>query len=314
MRWFVPSILSLVACGSKPGGDGLDASTSVDAPVVSDAGLVEVDAPPPVPQYAELWYAIDDLLVYVPLDTSTGDVVEFKTSTLTGITLPVGQSSLTMLPDGSLLVGRQDQAADQTQLFHVAAPPRDGSPATATPLGIMPDGINLEGLYTDCDDRLYGMDTGEDVGSAVGNRLLRFTGDVLGSSFTFDVVSDLSTADVADIDDLGPGIENNEIHDNPGLAIDTGTVYEFNFETGTGTLGGTGGTWGIHALGKELFTDGVARLYVLSSDGHVYRMDPATYALSPSLGQGPASPSNSNRGWSSLAGPLTECDSGFVIL
>ncbi|MGE0871966.1 MAG: hypothetical protein AB7P03_25635, partial [Kofleriaceae bacterium] len=232
--------------------------------------------------------------------------------TITGISLAAGQSMLTMLPDGSLLGGRQDQVADETTLFHIPSPPRDGSPAVAVPLGVMPDGINLEGLYTDCDDRLYGMDTGVDVGSSEGNRLLRFTGNPIAGDFSFAIVSDLSNAVVADIDDMSPGIENNEIHDNPGLAIDTSDVYEFNFETGTGTMSGNGGTWGIHALGKELFTDGIARLYVLAKDAQLYRMDPATYELSPSLGTGPAAVSP-NPGWSGLAGPLTECETGFVI-
>lgn len=305
-------LLCLGACGDggsdNPDGGNDDAGTGGD-----DSGGEGPDAPPPVPQYAELWYAIDDQLVYVPLDPTNGNVVEFKASTLTGITLPAGQSMLTMLPDGSLLAGRQDQGANETHLFHIPTPPRDGSPATAVSLGVMPNHINLEGLYTDCDDRLYGMDTGVNVSSSEGNRLLRFTGNVLGGDFTFTVVSDLANAVVADIDDMGPGIENNEIHDNPGLAIDTGNVYEFNFETGTGTTAGNGGTWGIHALGKELFTDGIARLYVLASDAQLYRMDPATYALSPSLGTGPTVASGNNPGWSGLAGPLTECDSGFVI-
>ena len=94
----------------------------------------------------------------------------------------------------------------------------------------------LEGLYTDCDGRLYGMDTGADVGSSTGNRLLRFTGDYLAGDFTYQVISDLSTADVADIDDLGPGVAlDGAITDNPGFAIDSGDIYEFNYETGTGT-------------------------------------------------------------------------------
>jgi hypothetical protein len=304
-------VLCLSACGSRSGLDP-DAGGPGSDGAGGDGGLA-IDAPPPVPQYAELWYSVDTLLVRIVLDASNGDVVEFVPSTLTGITLPPGQSMLTMLPDGSLLAGRQDQAADETTLFHIPAPPRDGSPAAATSLGVMPDGINLEGLYTDCDDRLYAMDTGVDVGSSDGNRLLRFTGNPLASDFTFAVVSDLSMATVADIDDMSPAIVNNEIHDNPGLALDSGNLYDFNFETGTGTMAGTGGTWGVHALGKELFTDGTARLYLLSSDAQLYRMDPATHTLSPSLGTGPT-PGQGNAGWSGLAGPLTECDSGFVIL
>lgn len=47
-------------------------------------------------------------------------------------------------------------------------------------------------------------------------------------------------------DDMGPGItEENEISDNPGLAIDTGEIYDFDFETGSGTPAGSGGTFGF---------------------------------------------------------------------
>jgi hypothetical protein len=302
----------LAACGANTGTD-LDAGNgSDDGGSGNDSGGGEPDALV-VPQYAELWYAIDDQLVYIPLDPATGDVVEFKASPITGITLAPGQSMLTMLGDGSLMAGRQDQVANETTLFHIPSPPRDGSPAVAVPIGVMPNGINLEGLYTDCDDRLYGMDTGVNVSSAEGNRLLRFTGDYRAGDLTFVVVSDLENAVVADIDDMSPGIVDNEIRDNPGLAIDTSDVYVFDFETGTGTLAGRGGTWGIHALGKELFTDGKARLYVLASDATLYRMDPVTYELSPPLGTGPSFVSP-NPGWSGLAGPLTACDSGFILL
>lgn len=304
------ALFVIAACGDAHVGNMSDAGNGSGD---GDGGGGGAPDAMEVPQYAELWYAIDDQLVYIPLDPSNGNVVEFKSSTITGISLAPGQSMLTMLPDGSLFAGRQDQEADETLLFHIPSPPRDGSPAAAVMLGVMPDGINLEGLYTDCDDRLYGMDTGVDVTSSEGNRLLRFTGNPIAGDFTFVVVSDLANAVVADIDDMSPGIENNEIHDNPGLAIDSGDVYEFDFETGTGTLAGSGGTWGIHALGKELFTDGQARLYVLASDAQLYRMDPQTYELSPSLGTGPSAVSQ-NPGWSGLAGPLTECDSGFIIL
>ena len=304
--------LCLSACGSKSDNNGVDGAVD-DSGAGGDDGSPGIDAAPAVPLYTELWYSVESSLVRIKLDPATGAVVEFVQSPITGVTLPPGQSMLTMLRDGSILGGRQDQALDQTTLFHIASPPRDGSSdAVATDLGVMPDGINLEGLYTDCDGRVYGMDTGADVSSSDGNRLLRFTGDPVAHDLTYAVVSDLSSAVVADIDDMSPGIENNEIHDNPGLAIDSGHVYEFNFETGTGTEAGAGGTWGIHALGKELFTDQLARLYVLSSDAKLYRMDPATYAVSPELGTGPAATAG-NAGWSGLAGPLTECDSGFVI-
>jgi hypothetical protein len=175
----------------------------------------------------------------------------------------------------------------------------------------MPEGIMLEGLYTDCDGRVYGMDTGVDDSSAEGNRLLRFTGDVTAGDFTFVVVSDLATADVADIDDMSPGIDDNQITDNPGLAIDTGNIYAFNYETGSGTQVAQAGTFGIHALGGPLFSDAVSRLYVLNENAELFQIDPIDFSSSGVLGTGPT-PAQGPPGWSALAGPLTNCETGFT--
>lgn len=307
------SSLAVVACGGgggaspDAGGGGSDGDAGSGADASSTPGA---DAAVAVPIFTELWYSVDDRLIRVVLDTADGSVVELVPTMLAG--MEVGHNCLTMLDDGSLLGARLSEADGLTYLFHIAAPPRDGGTATATQLGVMPDTIKLEGLYTDCDGRVYAMDTGADASSSTGNRLLRFTGDFLNSDFNFTVVSDLSSATVADIDDMGPAIVDNEIKDNPGLAIDSGTVYDFDYETGTGTMSGAGGDWGIHALGKELFTDGTARLYVLNSNAELFEMDPNTYALSDVLVTGPGDV-NGFAGWSGLAGPLTECDSGFDV-
>jgi hypothetical protein len=301
----------LGACGGSTGGSGDGGPGDGDGGPGADAGD-RPDATPPVPQFTELWYSVDDLLVRIELDASNGQVVAFTPSTL-GDGMEVGQNLITMLDDGSLLIGRLSRGEPQrTHFWHLADPPRDGGAVSPVSLGLMPDDLMLEGLYTDCDGRVYGMDTGADDSSAAGNRLLRFTGDVRTGDFSYVVVSDLATASVADIDDMGPAIVANEIVDNPGLAIDSGTVHAFDFETGSGTAVGTGGTWGIHALGRELFTDGQARLYLLSSTAELYQMDPVTHVLSPGLGTGPT-PGEGAAGWSGLAGPLTACDSGFEI-
>jgi len=265
-----------------------------------------------VPQYAELWYQVEDRLVHFPLDPTDGSAQPYQQSLITNPP-PVGYGLLTMLNDGSLLIGRLSTGENRTYLYHLPDPPRDGSPVALVELGMMIDNLMIEGLYTDCDGRLYGMDTGADVTSSTGNRLIRFTGDVLQSDFSYAVVSDLSTAVVADIDDMGPGIDQGQITDNPGLAIDSGDVYAFDFESGTGSLVGSGGTYGIHALGGSLFDDAVARLYLLSLDAELLEMDPTSYAVSPPLAVGPADLSDPLRlGWSGLAGPLTHCDSGFT--
>ncbi|MEM9696100.1 MAG: hypothetical protein AAGA56_26385, partial [Myxococcota bacterium] len=283
-----------------------------------DGGFVNPGggAPPaPVPQFAELWYSVDSLLVHIDLDEADGTVEQLRSSPLSG-GLPLGQNALTMLDDGTLLGSRL--ADDNLSYFYrIDEPPRDGSEATPVPLGVMPDSIRVEGLYTDCAGRVYAMDTGTDNGNADGNRLLRFTGDPKTGDFTYVQVSDLGMADVADIDDMGPAIVNNEIVDNPGLAIDTGTLFDFNYETGTGEQIGSAGTFGIHALGGELFDDGDARLYAFDRDAFLYEVtnfepnDINGIEVSDSLVQGPE-PSGGIRGWSGLAGPLTDCESGFT--
>lgn len=261
------------------------------------------------PQYSELWYSSGDKLVYVQINKDDGSVVQLVPSAITG--LKVGQNSITMLNDGSLLLLRQVQGG--STFYHLAHPPRDGSPAEYRVVGDMPEGIMIEALYTDCIGRLYGMDTGADVGSATGNRLLLFTGDYLGGDLTYRVVTDLATASTADIDDMGPRIDvNGSITDNPGTAIDTGDVYDFDYQTGTGTKVGKGGSWGIHALGGPLFTDGTARLYVMSDKAELFMMDPVAHTLSDVLATGPTV-NGDVAGHSGLGGPLTNCQTGFVI-
>ncbi|MEQ9324006.1 MAG: hypothetical protein RIF41_32880 [Polyangiaceae bacterium] len=263
-----------------------------------------------VEQFPELWYSVDQLLVHIELSAIDGTFVGITTSDVEG-DLPLGQNALTMLDDGSLLGARLSTADDLTHFYYIADPPRDGSPVVPVPLGVMIDDLKLEGLYTDCDGRLYGMDTGVDNTDSVGNRLLRFTGDPIGGDFTYVVVSDLATADVADIDDMSPGISGGVISDNPGLAIDTGDIYDFDYQTGSGNLVANGGTWGIHALGGPLFSDAIARLFVLSSLGELFEVDPTTFTLSGVLATGPT-PAEGAAGWSGLAGPLTDCVTGFI--
>jgi len=259
--------------------------------------------------YAELWYLVDQQLVHVALD-DTGAVASIDSSTIT-VALDTGQTGITMLSDGSLLAERLSKVDYQSYFIHIPSPPRDGSEVTPVEVGVMPDHIMLEGLYTDCEGRVYGMDSGVDDSSADGNRLLRFTGNVTGGDFAFDVVSDLATADVADIDDMSPGIDSNQITDNPGLAIDTGNIHAFNFETGSGTQIAQAGTFGIHALGGPLFTDGTSRLYVLNEGAQLFEVDPVSFGVSGVLGTGPTT-AQGPPGWSALAGPLTSCETGFT--
>ncbi len=259
-----------------------------------------------VTQHPELWYADDNNLVNIQLSAADGSIDQFVTSTID--TVADGHTSITMLADGSLFLGRSRRPS---LFYHLPEPPRDGSPVTLVEVGEMIDGIELEALYTDCDGRVYGMDTGKDVGSSVGNRLIRFTGDYLAGDFSYKVISDLSSATVADIDDMSPAIgDKGQITDNPGYAIDTSSIYDFDYTTGTGTLMGKGGTWGIHALGGALFEDKKARIYVMDSAANIFEYDLSKQAVSGVLGQGPPGTAG-NAGWSGLAGPLTDCVSAF---
>jgi len=304
------SLLLTLACG----GDGGNGNGNGDGgPGDGDGGGNGSDASTSAPKFAELWYSVDDRLVYIPLNTANGTAGTFVSSTITNPP-PLGQNMLTMLDDGSLVGARLSESDNLTHFYHIGVPPRDGSDVSVTELGVMPGALMLEGLYTDCDGRLYGMDTGTDVTNANGNRLIRFTGNVLAGDFANIEISDLATADVADIDDMGPGITDNKITDNPGLAIDTGTVHDFNYETGSGTEVGSGGTFGIHALGPQLFDDNTARLYVLNSSAELYEMDPGAFTLSGVLGTGPTDVGGGGigPGWTGLAGPLTDCDTGFT--
>lgn len=302
----------LPACGSTPAGDP-DAEVGGGEPDAKDPTVLpQIDAgPPPTPQYAELWYSVRDRLVYIELDESDGSVVQILQSSMS-VALEPGQNGVTMLDDGSLFLSRLSMNDNKTYFYRIAEPPRDGSEAEVEELGLMPDDLMIEGLYTDCDGRLYAMDTGVDNGSAEGNRLLRFTGDYVGKDFSYIVVSDLSSASVADIDDMSPGIANNEITDNPGLALDTSELYNFDYETGSGEKIGNGGTFGVHALGGPLFNDEVSRLYLLDRDAQLFEMDPVTLTLSEVLATGPTDVEGI-LGHSGLGGPLTDCDSGFVV-
>ncbi|MFO7562537.1 MAG: hypothetical protein R6X02_07825 [Enhygromyxa sp.] len=293
----------------EPGdGDG-DTGDGDGEPGDGDGDTGDGDGEPDHPLWTtpNLWYSVENRLHYIEIDPDDGSVVQLVTST---ITTPMinGQNGITMLEDGSLLLSRESPGA--TEIYHVPEPPMVATELEVTLLGEVPDELRIEALYTDCQGLVYLMDTGVDVSSAEGNRLIRFTGDYLAGDLSYEVITDLEQASVADIDDLGPGIDDlGEITDGVGFAIDSGTVYEFDYNTGTGTLLGMGGTWGIHALGGPLFTDGVARLYIFNSVAELFEADPETLALSPVLVAGPEPEGSAYPGWSGITGPLTECES-----
>lgn len=289
------------------------ASSSGDSGAVFDLGTpadMGIDPSLPKPQ---LWYSVEDLLVYIELKQTDGTVAQLVTSKIMpnpSLAGPVNSCALTMLDDGSLLGARG--IAGNTRLFHIPDPPKDGSDVKVTILGAMPGKLYIEAMHTDCDGRVYLIDTGSDGSNSDGNRLLRFTGDYLAKDFKYDVISDLMVAVAADIDDMAPGIDaQGMVIDNPGFALDSGSVYNLDYTDGSGTLVGMAGTYAIHALGGQLFTDKKSRLYVMDIDAQVFEADPKTLALSPVLTTGPKLMSGNKPGNTGFAGPLTNCRSGF---
>ena len=300
------------SAGGETSTGSTGGSSSTGAPLFDMGGTFDMPVVPPPPP--ELWYSIEDLLVYIDISETDGSVVDLVTATL--LTDPsIGQQgnscSLTMLPDGSLLGGRG--VAGQTTIFHIPEPSRTGGDVAVDILGTMPDAIYLEAMHTGCDGRIYLMDSGADSVSNIGNRLLRFTGDYLAGDLSYKVITDLQVAVAPDIDDMAPGIDaGGQVIDNPGFGIDSGTIYRLDYGTGTGEQLGMVGTYGIHALGGPMFDDGVSRLYVLTVDAEIYGVDPMTLAPTPLLASGPPLASGNSPGDSGFAGPLTECQTGFT--
>ncbi|MFV8754828.1 hypothetical protein ACNOYE_30140 [Nannocystaceae bacterium ST9] len=305
------------ASGSTDASDSTDAdetstSDSTDAGETTDSsdsseGTDTTTGEDPLWTSPSLWYSVEDRLHYIEIDPDDGTVVQLVTSTITTPMID-GQNGITMLEDGSLLLSRESDGA--TEIYWIAEPPIVASEIEVELLGTVPDELRIEALYTDCQGLVYLMDTGSNVSNAEGNRLIRFTGDYLVGDLDYEVITDLGMSMVADIDDMGPGIDAmGEITDGQGFAIDSGTVYDFDYLAGTGTVLGPGGTWGIHALGGPLFQDGVARLYLLDIDAQLFEADPDDLSLSDVLVTGPEPDGDAAAGWSGITGPLTECES-----
>jgi hypothetical protein len=177
-----------------------------------------------------LWYSVENKLHYINISENDGSVIQLVTSTITTPLLD-GFNGMTMLEDGSLL-GSRVLGGVGTQIFHIPEPPVEPSMIAVDIIGMVPDTLLIEALYTDCKGLVYLMDSGSDLSTADGNRLIRFTGDYLAGDLTYEVITDLENASVADIDDLGPGINAmGEITDGIGFAIDSGQVYAFDYNT-----------------------------------------------------------------------------------
>jgi len=272
------------------------------------------DEPNPLLDEPILWYSVDKALVYIRLNPEDGSVDKLVHNQLVPeVPLYHGQNGITVIDGGALLGSRE--SVQGTQIYYIEKPPiTENTPAMAKYLGnIKADKgqspPRIEALYTDCDGRVYLMDTGVDVSSAAGNRLLRFTGEYLKGDLSYEVITDLEKASVADIDDMSPGIVNNEVNDKLGFAIDSAVLWRLDYTTGTGmNLANTSGTWGVHALGGPLFKDNQARLYVLNQNAVLFRINLQNYSSSPALITGPNLMLQSGyNGWSGLAGPLTDC-------
>lgn len=284
-------------------------------PSSSDGLLFDLGSLPDLPDSLtkpQLWYSLEDLLVYVELAPADGSVVQFVASKIVNEP-PLGSandgisSSLTMLADGSLLGARG--TTNLTQFYHVPEPPTVATEVTVTMLGSLP--IYIEALHVDCDGRVYLMDTGVDNVSPDKNRLLRLIGDYLAGDFAYVEIGQLEKGGT-DIDDMAPGIGiDGDAIDNPGLAIDDKWIHRFDYSTGDNNPLLMAGTYGIHVLGGPLFDDGVSRVYVTDIDGRFYTVDLVKKTVSPSLAMGPSPMNNVAAGLTGITGPLTECITGF---
>ncbi|MCH9681487.1 MAG: hypothetical protein K0V04_08645 [Deltaproteobacteria bacterium] len=308
------------AAASSSSGDSTETSASTDGGLVFDLGrqpdIGEIDDPgAPL-----LWYAVADRLIYIELDPIDGSVALLVDHQITtDVALSNAGAGIALLDDGGLLIARGpssgpsgNYAADSSSIFYAPSPPTTvAGNAQFQFLGQLPDNIPVEAIHVDCEGQVYLMDSGTNSASSVGNRLLRLTGDYFGGDMSYEVITDLGMASVADIDDMSPGIDaNGDITDSQGFAIDSGTVHDFDYVSGTGNALGMAGTYGIHALGGPLFEDQTARLYVLNVAAELFEVDPVTLASSAVLVTGPDVPGIPN-GIAGLAGPLTACDTGF---
>lgn len=290
--------------GSTTGSTGTGSSSSTTGGDSSSTGE-PVEPPDPLWVNPNLWYSTENRLNYIELDPADGTVVQLVTSTITTPMID-GQTGITMLESGGLVLSRESAAG--TEIYYVEEPPTVAGDIEVEVLGMVPDTLRIEALYTDCEGLVYLMDTGTDVVDTNGNRLIRFTEDYLAGDLSYEVITDLSIGNAPDIDDLGPGIDKDgEVTDGQGFAIDSGTVYDFNYTEGNGVSLGTAGTYGVHVLGGPLFDDAVARLYIFDVTAQLFEGDPATLALSEVLVTGPATIGGTAAGLSGITGPLTEC-------
>ncbi len=285
--------------------------------IVSIAPSIKITESETVEDGAIMWYGHESRLVCIQL-SSDGQTAYFTESPLlqeNGNPMPSNTfTSLTMLQDGSLILGTitGNSWPFVSKLYHIKSPQCNGNTSYAKLLGTMPDQIGIEALYTDASNRIYAMDTGEQVSSREGNRLLRFTGDVLNGDFQFEVITDLSLS-VPDIDGLGPGINktNGWVVDTPGFAMDTYNVYNVDYVTGTFSyVGSSDGVYAIHAINGSWFSDGKSRLYVISGIPQageklstLYEINPDTGKTLLTLGSGPSG--------TGLTGPLPPGPSDF---
>lgn len=290
--------------GSTTGSTGTGSSSSSTGGDSSSTGE-PVDPPDPLWVNPNLWYSTENRLNYIEIDPADGSVVQLVTSTITTPMID-GQTGITMLESGGLVLSRESAAG--TEIYYVEEPPTVSGEIEVEVLGMVPDTLRIEALYTDCEGLVYLMDTGTDVVDTNGNRLIRFTEDYLAGDLSYEVITDLSIGNAPDIDDLGPGIDKDgEVTDGQGFAIDSGTVYDFNYTEGNGVSLGTAGTYGVHVLGGPLFDDAVARLYIFDVIAQLFEGDPTTLALSEVLVTGPETIGGTAAGLSGITGPLTEC-------
>jgi hypothetical protein len=261
--------------------------------MIFSSGLnIQIASSEPENQKAMLWHGWHSHLVCIKLgaDGLSADFIQSDLLQDNGDPMPITDFlSMTMLEDGSLIYVTLESNPHPfiSKIFHIQDPKSDGSTSYAKYIGTMPEGIGIEALYTDSQNRVYLMDTGVHHHSRQGNRLLRFTGDVTTGDFSYEVIESFL---VPDIDGMGPGIDKTTgwVVDNPGYALDSYSLHHVDYETGDFTYINTiVGPYGIHAINGSFFSDGRSRLYV-NSGMSLFEIDPITGGTPNFLGKGPA--------------------------
>ncbi len=188
--------------------------------------------------------------------------------------------AVTLMPDGSI-VGATATQGYFSETFQIDSADLEArvSPITVTVLGTV--GYDIEAMFTDCLGRVYAVDTGTSSTTATGNRLLRWASVVDFPNGPYEEIGDLA-ATGTDLDELGPGIVEGGVCDEPGYAADTGNIYRISYVNGTVEyLGTVDGVFNVHALDGSFFQDRRSRALIMRGHALSAGIPVELYAMHP---------------------------------